>query len=376
VADSGICWYAADGQEAQGPYADAELRALHAAGDLDSSGRVWTAQTGAWRPLAEHLHKSPSASERTAEPAFLLTLAAATAAFWVVFAVLIDFVAVDGTEHIRAEDVWLIWPAVGVAMIVTALFSAERWWRLASKLGRAPERAGAIRIAVVLLTLLSLLLSGQELRQASLAAKVAVRTAHWTYRVNADPRQRRLSVIGYVGPRFGAAVEHGLAGLGDPVTVEIDSTGGLIREALRAARAIQARPGSTVVVRGWCASACLVVLMAGEKRLADYDAVLSFHAPAPAAETRDRLLTWTMAREGAASDTYLRGRGVPVGVIDRTNRLGPQRLNSISAPGAVGMGILTGLLDGNEPIGVDEARNRMARSRSMAKVSATVARAR
>ena len=358
MSESAICWYAPDGAEPSGPYTDAQLRALHAAGDLDNGGRVWTAQSGAWRPLADYLRRS--ASGRAAGVGSWVVLTIVTVAFWAVFAVLIDFVGIDGTDRIPPQDVWFVWPGVGAAGIVVTVIGAGAWLRLASLIQGAPERAGVIRIGATLLTLVGLLLGVQELRQSSFVARAAARTGSWTYQIRADPLRRRLTINGEVGPRFGIAVERGLAGLRDPVTVEIHSRGGLIREALRAATAIQARPGATVVVRRWCASACLVVLMSGEQRLSDYDGVLSFHATAPAAETQDRMLNWARAHEGAQADAYLRQRGVPAGVVDRTNRLGPARMNSITATGAVRMGILTGLLDMDRPISVAEARERMA----------------
>lgn len=151
-------------------------------------------------------------------------------------------------------------------------------------------------------------------------------------------------IKGPVGRRFGAAVQQGLAQLSDPVQVEIDSPGGLLDEALRAGRAISARPGASVVARHWCASACLIVLMSGQQRLADRHTQLGFHAATPLAPPQDALFAWSFARQRRAAEAYLLDRGAPADLVARADRIGPRRVVTLTAAQALDRGVLTGVL--------------------------------
>jgi hypothetical protein len=201
----------------------------------------------------------------------------------------------------------------------------------------------------VVLTVMAMFFAFLQLRQTQVATQIAEATADWSFRMQTDPTRHRLVIKGDVGPGFGRQVEDQLAEMKDPVEIEIASGGGLLNEALRAARAIEARPNATVVVRGWCASACLIVLMSGKNRLAAPHAHLDFHAGSAVAKTDSRFRKWAVGQEIKEGDDYLQKRGVPLAVIQRKNQIGPTKLDRVSVPYALESGILTGLIDAPPP---------------------------
>lgn len=144
--------------------------------------------------------------------------------------------------------------------------------------------------------------------------------------------------------------------MADPVRVGIESEGGLVGDALVAARAIETRPGATVVAPVQCDSACLIVLMAGTRRLADSDISLGFHANSDVTAEAERVKIFGFDLESwmrrSADDDYLIRRGVPAKVVAEANRRGHDRLYPIPAGRALASGILTDL---TAPVDDDDA---------------------
>jgi hypothetical protein len=114
---------------------------------------------------------------------------------------------------------------------------------------------------------------------------------------------------------------------------------------LRAARELADRKGLTVAARERCASACVIVLMGGDQRLADYDMDIEFHASAheapfdgPHARVGGRILDRDARR-------FMEPRGVFRKGLDEADRLGPSKLYRVPAADLVAGGMLAGLLD-------------------------------
>ena len=291
----------------------------------------------------------PRRRRRLAQLLWGLTLCLFAMIYLGLLAVVADFIGVDSADLIPGRLVALVWPAAGSALILSSLAGPGLWWVFAGRRLLGPRMAGVVRLWAAAFALVGMAVGGVELMGTDVAVAGAAVTAKWAYSVRIDPMANRLVIKGRIGPRFGAAVERGLAGLVDPVSVEIDSPGGLVNEAMRAAKAIGARPGARVVARHWCASACMIVLMSGEQRLADRRALVAFHASAPLVGLRDPLMAWSFARQRRVAETYLVRRGAPSDLVARADRLGPGRVVMLTAAQALDRGVLTGLSPAQRP---------------------------
>lgn len=256
-------------------------------------------------------------------------------------------------------DAWL-WAVAGPGLIVASLSSFMGWRRVARSMSGRAELASIIPIAGMIFLVVALAFASLEVRTALVIIPNRVEARSWAANSRIDVVNDRVRILGEIGPDFGARVEASLARVPEPPVIEISSLGGLTVEAMRAARAIQARPGATVIARGRCASACLIVLMAGSHRQADEDLTLQFHAISLEVPTGDRFFKWVSRRAGDDSDRYLEQRGVPQAVIEATNRLGPSHTYPVTAIDALDLGILTDLVDGDQRVPPATARMRWA----------------
>lgn len=352
-------WHVSDRGVVSGPFAGDEIRAGLRQRRWTRSALVWTPRLEGWRPMRVNFPEARRrpGGRRTAG----LRLLATTVSAWAAAALVVALVYADIGDQVPLAWLYVVWTAAGAALVVSGLAAGLAWWRLAGRLvARAPETAAVFRIAAVILTSSAGLLSFVELRQAPAVRDVSRARAQYAYAITTDPSARTVTVEGGIGHGFAEALGAELARVGRPATIEIDSPGGLADEALAAAEAIEARGGVRVVARRQCDSACLVILMSGEQRLADYDMTLGFHAVAPVVETDDRLLEWVVVQEGKKIDAYLRRRGAPAADIAEANRLGPARVHAKPAVELAAQGVLTGLLDGDRPVTVEEARARLA----------------
>lgn len=352
-------WHVAEKGAVVGPLASDEVRDGLLKRRWSPAAVVWTPRLDGWRPIRVNF---PEARRGPAgRLAFAARLALATLLAWAAAAAVVALIYADVSDRVPLAWLFVVWIAAGAALAVGATFAAVGWWRLTARMSaRAPEAAAVFRIAVVFLISSAGLLSFVELRQAPAIRDVSRARAHYAYVVRSDPATRTVTVEGAVGYGFAKAVNRELARVGRPAVLEIDSPGGLADEALAAAEAIEASGGVKVVARGQCDSACVLVLMSGAERMADYDMSIGFHAVAPVVDTDDRLLEWVVVQQGRKVDAYLRRRGVAAADLAEARRIGPARVHAKPAVDLAAEGVLTGLLDGPRRVSVDEARARLA----------------
>lgn len=134
---------------------------------------------------------------------------------------------------------------------------------------------------------------------------------HRGYVSNYDLWTKTVRVSGYFNPGFGEVFRHEMAGR-YVRRVEIDSGDSGLEDALASARIIEARPLLTTVAQGSCGNGCTVMLMAGDRRLAQYDITLQLGADADLGAFDSR--SWrpeTQARLLAERNALLLRRGVP-----------------------------------------------------------------
>ncbi len=339
-------WHVADGQRRLGPFTEEALQAALERGELSERCLVWRQGMAGWEPISKHFQKAARASRRRrrTSPLEFLILLAASLVFLAAAALAIALLYLNSLDLLPRAHAALIWTSGGVALAATALLGPVLWWRWTGRWLRA-ELRGLFRIMAIILFLVGASMAAMLLFQARHV--MTVTTAAETmrqYSFTWNASSRTVTIKGMIGPGFSRRLAAELAGR-DVARVEITSPGGLIDEAMRGARLLQARRGLTVVARGDCASACIIVLMGGETRLADYDMDIGFHAYDSIVDLKSDWSTVATRRQGREADAYMIARGVPAAPLKESARLGPATLYMVPSADLVEPGMLTGLVD-------------------------------
>ena len=345
-----VWWLERPGGAPEGPYSEREVLQLIKKG-LQAGSRIWSAATGRWQSVRQWRSGSRYPPGRSAWIALIITSLLFIGAFLLTAQLVF---APNDDLYTPAQDVAL-WTLAGLALAGFSLLCFVGWRRV-GRTRSSTELGGMLQIAATLFLIFGATLAGLQIRDAIFLVPSKLTAAQWTYQASADPKTHRVRFTGEVGPGYGRRMEQLLDQAGSPAIVEISSNGGLTGEAMRAAKAIEAHKTVTVVARDHCVSACLIVLMSAERRLADAGMNLAFHATAPIVQTKDKLADWSFKQAVRESDDYLVKRGTPADVVAATNRLGPTMLYRIPAPLAYRRGILTGLVEGERLLSADEAR--------------------
>jgi len=180
-----------------------------------------------------------------------------------------------------------------------------------------------------------------------------------------DPWTGTLSISGYLSPGFRRTVATYMHGR--PIRrVEVSIAGGLLEDALFTAQEIEKRRFVTVVARKTCDHACIVILLAGDERLAQYDMSLKLGGERGGGDGFDTRV-WRpeeKARMLAERTARLRASGVPERLIAPagTTINGEEDGQAVSAIELARAGVLTGLVDNQgHRISLKEAEARLAR---------------
>ncbi len=329
----------------KGPYAADEMRALLERGRVWCSDPVWSPVGGQWTPL----DRTPLLDGAQPSRPPILALAAAALAYAAVVGVLVFVGTGNLIDPKNPPSLWILrslW--IGPALVVTlASVALVRFARLtAARLRYRPRLSAGLRAAATVGGVVGGFLALGSLSDVTTAPQAIVRAAQMRYTVEVVPDTNRIVVSGGIGFDFAQAVREALGKVADPVRIEIDSTGGLVNEAVQAAQAIEARPGATVVAGESCDSACIVVLMGGTNRLASAGNVLGFHASSSVAAEAERfiVLGFDLDRylNEDQADAYMLRRGVPADIIAETNRRGTASVYFVPAETLLERGVLTG----------------------------------
>ncbi len=336
-----------DGQP-KGPYAADEIRTLLKRGRLRCSDPVWSPVGGQWTPLdrTQLLDGAPSLRPP------ILALAAAALAYAAVVGGLVFVGRVDLIDPRDPPSLWVLrslWIGSALAVLLVTVAFVRLARLSAARLGKRPRLAASLRVAAAGCGFLGGLITFGSLIDVTAEPQRLVDAAGLRYTVEVVPDASRIVVSGGIGYGFAQAVQEALDQVADPVRVEIDSTGGLVEQALQVARAIEARPGATVVAGTDCNSACILVLMGGTHRLALEDNALGFHASSNVRAEPERFIVLgvdldRLLNEDQA-DAYLIRRGVPADIVAESNRRGPRSVYFVNTATLLERGVLTGFAD-------------------------------
>ncbi len=329
-------WHVAEHGRQFGPFSDQDLRAARDRGAF-AKARVWREGLSDWAPIGEYFPR-PSARKRGG----LGVLASLLAILVFIAAAGVNVVLVYiSTDFVPLRLMTPVWIGCGAVLVLASLGLPLLWWKRA---GRS-EAGGMVRIMVVLLAVAGVSLAGLELFQSAYIGKIAVASEGMRdYGFAYDPAAGTLRVEGQIGPGFARSLKaefdrHAVR------RVDITSQGGLVNEAMLAARFLEARPNLEVAARSQCASACIIVLMGGARRLADYDMDIHFHSVATVVDLDSEWWEVMTGRQGREAQRYMERRGAPKTALDEAARLGAGKLYRVPSVDLVGSGMLTGLLD-------------------------------
>lgn len=344
-------------------FTEEALRAAVARGEVAADSHVWREGFEGWEPIEAHFPRR--ASKRPAGPlaAVLWTLALllATSIFVVAGAASLATLGTNVIERIPPDWMELVWIAEAAGLAGAALLLVAAWWQ-ASRRWTSVEGRGLVRILVVIVAAAGVGVAGFQAWQSSAVGRIAIVSEMMRdYTFAYDAGTRTLRVKGQIGPGFAEALEQQVRDH-SARRIEITSPGGLIDEALIAARRLEARGGMTVVARELCASACVMVLMGGERRLATYDMTIDFHASSSISGADTDFARYGQRQTSQEIRTYLVKRGAPEAYVREADRLGAGKLYRVPALILAEAGTLTGLLDEEAPISLAVARDRLERT--------------
>lgn len=324
-----------------GVFTEEALRDARERGEVPSDARVWREGMEDWAPIGRYFPR-PRRRGRKGGWRGLTLLLASLAYLTGAFAAVVLLYAY-GSDLLPPAWVGRIWWGVGGILATFSLIAPVLWGLRAG----ATELGGLVRIVAVLFAVVGLTLAGFELFLARFAAEVAKSSlAMRDYQITYHPETKSLAVEGHVGPGLARALEvqfeqHEIR------RVDIASPGGLVDEAMAAAQVLQSHKGLEVAARSFCASACVIVLMGGDRRLADYDMHIHFHATDAVVSRKTEWWAVMVRKQAEASNRYMIQRGASAAALGEADRLGPRKLYRVPAVDLVGGGMLSALLDGD-----------------------------
>jgi hypothetical protein len=159
-----------------------------------------------------------------------------------------------------------------------------------------------------------------------------------------------------IGPGLASEVSKRLNANTGIETVEINSIGGLINEALEVARLIQANGELNTKATQTCNSACIVVFMAGNKRFSAHDLEFGFHATSAITKLGGIYDQQAIDSEGKSAVEYLKKRGIPEEYIAGARAKGAKSLYMVPAVSMAEVGAVSELLVGEKPVSIVRAK--------------------
>lgn len=184
------------------------------------------------------------------------------------------------------------------------------------------------------------------------------RLAFDKYTMHVEPAQDAIIINGLIGPSFSAELKRNLEIHSGTRFIVITSPGGLVDQGLEAAKIIQYHGNLSVIAKGTCNSSCLLVLMAGDNKFADWNMNLGFHAIS-AITSVDDAVAQELTKVGDEANEYLSRQGIPRDIISRANAKGHKEMELVPAVKLAEIGVINGLIEGKEAIPIYTAKWRI-----------------
>jgi len=121
-------------------------------------------------------------------------------------------------------------------------------------------------------------------------------------------------------------------------------------------RRLREHPSLLVRATETCNSACIIILMSGERRSAPRDLVFGLHATGPITKITGVYNVGAMNERAAQADSFLISRGIPKRFVERARSIGPEKLFNVTSIEMTEEGALTQLTDGGVAIPLARAK--------------------
>jgi hypothetical protein len=364
-------WYVADRGQLLGPLLDPTVVEWLRSGRFAETALVWRLGLDDWEPISRHFPPSllpvddSAGTSSLAGPLSRGTSLPSPLSRWLPLlaagytGVLFYSYKTEVSDSLTPPWIAVAWAGAILATLGLGTLAIVKWWQYAARISqtsRVPHLWGVLKVTCVLL---GICLIGGE----AIAGLVATRVyrlslvtqvfADYTMTVGAGDT---LLIDGSIGPGFARRVNQILGRQPEIQRIEIRSPGGIVQEGLRAAEVIEQHSGLAVIARQECVSTCIIVLLAGKKKYADWDMKLGFHAIAEILPGSQSGPDSRLAAAVKVVDGFLTNHGVPGWIIANMERAGPQHYVPIPAIELVKLGVLTGVLDGDEPLTLRQAK--------------------
>jgi hypothetical protein len=254
------------------------------------------------------------------------------------------------------------WVCLQLGILLPLGLVAHRLWKQAQAFDVQNvdrSKSGRLKLGAILIGTVAALATFSPLYHTNTVYRVALaRSEYSNYTLNADVTSKSIQIEGVIGPGLANALAEKLNTLSFIQFIIITSAGGLIDEAMKAAQIIERQGGITVVARKECNSACLILLAAGRRRLAEWDLQLGFHAASTITYVPE-ILSEAVFNPERKSNAYLISKGFPKTFINEAKAKGPNKLVFVPAVELIDSGALSGLVIGQQLIPVNVAKWRI-----------------
>jgi hypothetical protein len=382
-------WHVSKGENVIGPLAEGVLVERIQAGEFPKGSLVWKKGMKTWEPIEIYFAdaltlgewKKPAKSivitETPPTPPQPKPMAEDSTQIrpnaekgWIKYAAaMVVFFSIFFTTHENITDLAdpvtliIIWGGTIVAALVSGVLFLRTLWNLANKraLEKSGSTGGSMKLACVFCGIIFLVFSVLYVPQGSLIYRVGqARKVYDKFSMDFDPGQDAIIIDGTIGPNFAKQLKQKLDVHAGIDTIVITSPGGLVDQALETAKIIEDYGNLTVVARRICNSACLLVLMAGDTKLADWDMDFGFHATSYITHVDENYEDYMGLTElSEEADQYFLKRGVPESILTEANAKGAKSMENVPSIKLADLKIISGLLDRDKLLSLDLAKWRI-----------------
>lgn len=239
-------------------------------------------------------------------------------------------------QHFEASHFLLsttIWIGSVILVLISGSFFIFKLWREASNKQKLTDgkKGGGLKLTCVCLAACLSIFVIAFLAQAPTFFKIdKVRQAYNNYSIEVDVASNLITVNGTIGSKFSKDLSEKLNLYAGINTITITSPGGLVDQAIAAAKEIEKHPEIQVIAKNECNSACLIIFMAPERRAAQWDMSFGFHATSPITNLPKIYHDGISFLEEEAN-SYLISKGIPTDLLERNTNTGNNDLEFVPA---------------------------------------------
>jgi hypothetical protein len=235
---------------------------------------------------------------------------------------------------------------LGAILVVLGIVVLLSMWRHPFR--SAHHGLGGGVIAFCLLSIIvELIFVGSNLYHIKTLVKLEQANRQFSdYSVTGSKTKRAVYVEGTIGDGLLSEIETFQKKFGSIKVLEINSHGGLVREALNVGSYLEAHR-IQVISRTHCDSACILIAVASPAAYAEETLEFGFHGVSSTVDSDDELVKYGTEISGEESRSFMLSHHVPENIVNEAAHIDANHLMSIPALSLFNSGSLAGLVNGN-----------------------------